>query len=44
VILVLSHVNQQPMSIMEKAGFADLIGRENFAGSIDDALMRASGL
>jgi SulP family sulfate permease len=44
VILVLSHVNQQPMSIMERAGFADLIGRENFAGSIDDALMRASGL
>ena len=44
VVLVLSHVNQQPMSIMEKAGFADLIGRENFACSIDDALLRASGL
>lgn len=44
VVLVLSHVNQQPMSIMEKAGFADLVGRENFAGNIDDALLRASGL
>ena len=43
-VLVLSHVNQQPMSIMEKAGFADLVGRENFAGNIDDALLRASGL
>ena len=44
VILVLSHVNQQPMSIMEKAGFTEMIGRENIAGCIDEALLRASGL
>ena len=44
VILVLSHVNEQPMSIMEKAGFADMVGRENIAGSIDEALLRAAGL
>ena len=44
VILVLSHVNEQPMSIMEKAGFADMVGRENIAGCIDEALLRAAGL
>jgi SulP family sulfate permease len=44
VILVLSHVNEQPMSIMEKAGFAELVGRENIAGCIDEALLRAEGL
>lgn len=44
VIMVLSHVNEQPMSIMEKAGFTDVIGRENIAGCIDDALLRAAGL
>lgn len=44
VIMVLSHVNEQPMSIMEKAGFADMVGRENIAGCIDEALLRAAGL
>ncbi len=44
VILVLSHVNEQPMSMMEKAGFLDDMGRENLVGCIDDALMRASAL
>ncbi|WP_077610418.1 SulP family inorganic anion transporter [Clostridium sp. Marseille-P2415] len=44
VILVLSHVNEQPMTMMERAGFVDAVGRENIAGCIDEALMRASGL
>ena len=44
VILVLSHVNEQPMSVMEKAGFLDDVGRENIAGCIDEALIRASAL
>ena len=41
VTLVLSHVNEQPMKIMEKAGFVEKIGRENFQEHIDDALKRA---
>ena len=41
VILVLSHVNEQPLSMMEKAGFLDEMGKENIAGCIDEALMRA---
>lgn len=41
VTMVLSHVNEQPMSVMEKSGFVDLVGRENFRPHIDDALLRA---
>jgi len=32
------------MSMMERAGFLEDMGRENIAGCIDDALMRASVL
>lgn len=42
VSLVLSHVNEQPMKIMEKAGFVSKLGAENFAVHIDDALARAA--
>lgn len=44
VTLVFSHVNEQPMSTMEKDGFVDLVGRENFRSHIDDALARAAEL
>lgn len=42
VQLVFSHVNEQPMRIMHKAGFDEKIGAENFCVHIDDALKRAS--
>lgn len=41
ITLVLSHVNEQPMKIMEKAGFVEKIGSENFKPHIDEALKRA---
>jgi len=41
VTMVLSHVNEQPMSVMEKGGFVDMVGRENFCPHIDAALARA---
>ena len=41
VQLVLSHVNKQPMEIMEKAGFVKKIGKDHFCSCIDDALMCA---
>ncbi len=41
VRLILSHVNEQPMNIMEKAGLVEKIGRENFCSHIDEALKRA---
>lgn len=39
--VVLSHVNEQPKHSMDKAGFTQLIGEENFCTHIDDALERA---
>ena len=42
ITLVLSHVNEQPMRTMKKAGFDKLVGEENFCAHIDDALKRAA--
>ncbi len=39
--IILSHVNEQPMSVMKKAGFVNKIGEKNFCVHIDDALKRA---
>lgn len=41
ITVVFSHVNEQPMRAMEKAGFVERIGRENFCDHIDAALLRA---
>ena len=41
ITLVFSHVNEQPMHVMQKAGFVELVGEENFQASISDALKRA---
>ena len=41
VNFIFSHVNAQPMRTMEKAGFIEKIGAENFQPHIDDALARA---
>ena len=42
VTLILSHVNQQPMSVLQKAGFVEKVGAENICANIDAALERAS--
>lgn len=44
ITLILSHVNEQPMHAIHKAGFDHLIGEENFCSCIDDALERAKML
>ncbi|MBR3844221.1 MAG: STAS domain-containing protein, partial [Clostridia bacterium] len=44
VRLLLSHVNQQPMQVMKKSGFAERVGEENFCLHIDEALEKASNL
>ncbi len=41
ITLVFSHVNEQPMKVMEKDQFVEQVGRENFCVHIDDALERA---
>lgn len=44
ITIILSHVNQQPMNVMEKAGFTQKIGMENICDNIDDAIARAEEL
>ena len=44
ITLLVSHVNEQPRRMMEKAGFAADVGNENFCESIEAALKRAEEL
>ena len=41
ITVVFSHVNEQPMKVMQKAGFVELVGEENFCPNISVALKRA---
>ena len=41
VQLIMSHVNEQPMKVIHKAGFDKKLGADNFCSHIDDALARA---
>ncbi len=43
-VLVLSGIHAQPLVALEKAGYADRIGRDNLAPDIDAALARARDL
>ena len=42
--LIFSHVNEQPWRVMEKNGFIEKVGADNFCAHIDDALKRAEQL
>lgn len=44
ITLIFSHVNEQPMHVMEKDGFIGLVGKENFHENIVDALDYAEKL
>ena len=44
VQLIMSHVNEQPMKVITKAGFYDKLGQDNFCPHIDDALARAESI
>lgn len=44
ITLILSHVQEQPLHMMQKAGFLLRIGNENFCDNIDVALKRAADL
>lgn len=39
ITIVFSHVNDQPMKVMEKAGFIELVGKVNFQPSISLSLI-----
>jgi len=40
--IILSHVNEQPKKVMDKAGFTERVGLENFCAHIDEALEAAA--
>ena len=44
IAMVFSHVNEQPMHVMEKAGFVEIIGEENFRPNISAALKHAEDI
>lgn len=44
IVLVMSHVNEQPMKIFKKSGMYETIGEENFCENIDVALERAKAI
>lgn len=39
--VIYSHVNEQPMKVMKKAGFVEMVGEENFRANIDEAIQFA---
>ena len=41
VTLLLSHVNEFPLTVIKKSGFYEHLGAENFVANIDDALAMA---
>lgn len=41
VHMILSHVTEQPLKVMQKSGFYEKVGEENFCAHIDDAIKRA---
>ena len=44
IVLLISHASPQPLKVMERAGFVDAVGKENFLANIDEALAYAEKL
>lgn len=44
VTLIFSHVNEQPLNAMKKAGLYKSVGKDNFCPNIDSALERAKNV
>jgi len=44
ISVIFSHVNPQPLSVMKKSGFYDMLGEDKFALNIDEALEKAKTL
>ncbi|MBP5750367.1 MAG: sodium-independent anion transporter, partial [Firmicutes bacterium] len=42
--IVFSHVNPQPMKVMEHGGFVEKVGREYFCSHIDEAIEMAEAI
>ncbi|MBQ9086291.1 MAG: sulfate permease [Clostridia bacterium] len=44
IVLLLSHVNEQPLAVMKKSGFYEDVGEEHFLANIDEALAFAENI
>lgn len=44
ITIIFSHVNEQPMNALNKAGFVEMAGKENFCSNIEESLERAEKL
>lgn len=44
ITLLISHANEQPLAVMQKAGFVTALGEDRFMANIDEALARAREL
>ncbi len=42
--IIISHINPQPLSVMQKSGFDKKIGLDNFCNHFSDAIIRAQDL
>jgi sulfate permease, SulP family len=40
-VVILSGVHRQPLEMLRKAGFVEVVGRKNFCATFDNALLRA---
>ena len=40
--VILSGIHQQPLLLLQKSGFIEVIGRENFCATFDESLLRAN--
>ena len=40
--VILSGLHRQPLDMLRKAGFVEVIGRKNFCATFDDALIRTN--
>ena len=41
-VVILSGLHRQPLEMLRKAGFVEVVGRKNFCATFDNALLRAN--
>ncbi|MFZ0709718.1 MAG: sodium-independent anion transporter [Terrimicrobiaceae bacterium] len=41
-VVILSGVHRQPLEMLRKAGFVEVVGHKNFCATFDNALLRAN--
>ena len=44
ITVIFSHVNEQPMKVMKKAGFIEKVGKENFVKNIHEAVLKSKAM